>query len=145
MPDLVGGRLKMTEIRALVLTHPLAHSAIALHLRRMFRTGETRNFKFGTRQIPSQEWQNTPNGAWLGSSCQFFKFWDLTWICLSVVLLVTIGNDVLVDPALVGSIKFDRTRTLHQWNYEGMPYWSWCWSDATALDDHDNDLYIWIE
>ena len=38
-------------------------------------------------------------------------------ICVSVVLLVAIiGNGVLVDPALVGSIKFGGTRTPHQWN-----------------------------
>jgi len=36
------------------------------------------------------------------------------------VLLVAIENDVLVDPALVGSIKFGGTRTLHQWNSGGM-------------------------
>jgi len=43
-------------------------------------------------------------------------------ICLSVVLLVAIVNDVLVDPALVGSIKFGVTQTPHQWNSGGMPY-----------------------
>ena len=35
-------------------------------------------------------------------------------IYLSVVLLVASGNDVLVDPALVGSIKYGGTRTPHQ-------------------------------
>jgi len=52
------------------------------------------------------------------------KLYTLT-LTLSVVVLVAIGNDVLVDPVPVGSIKFVGTRTPHQW--------SWCWSDATAL------------
>ena len=43
-------------------------------------------------------------------------------ICLSVVLLVAIRNDVLVDPTLVGSIQFGGTRKHHQWNSGGMPY-----------------------
>ena len=32
-----------------------------------------------------------------------------------------IGNDVLVDSELVGSIKFGGTRTPHQWNSGGVP------------------------
>ena len=31
--------------------HPLAHPAIALQRRRIFGTGEAKNFKFGTREI----------------------------------------------------------------------------------------------
>ena len=43
-PDLI----KTTEIHALVWAYPLAHPVIAWHLRRIFGTGEARNFKFGT-------------------------------------------------------------------------------------------------
>jgi len=32
------------------------------------------------------------------------------------------GNEVLVDLALIGSIKFGVTRTPHQWNSVGVPY-----------------------
>ena len=35
-------------VHALVLAHPLVYPAIALHRRRIFGTGEARNFKFGT-------------------------------------------------------------------------------------------------
>ena len=38
---------------------PLAHPAIALHLRRIFGTGEARNFKFGKHwHVPSHGRQN---------------------------------------------------------------------------------------
>jgi len=43
-------------------------------------------------------------------------------ICRSVVLLVAIGNDVLVDHTLVGSINFGGTQTPHRWNSGGMLY-----------------------
>jgi len=66
-------------------------------------------------------------------------------ICLSVVILVAIGN-VLVDPALVGSTKFSGTQTPHQWNSGDMPYdvvmvMERCNGPRRLRDDDDDDVY----
>jgi len=60
----------------------------------------------------------------LGLRTTFLTTWRSAGalICLSVTLLVAIGNDVLIDPVFVGSIKFGGTETPHQWNSGGMPY-----------------------
>jgi len=48
MPDLVGSG-KNDGDHARVWAHPLAQPAFAWHMRRIFGTGEARNFKFGVR------------------------------------------------------------------------------------------------
>ena len=46
----------------------------------------------------------------------------VTSICRLVVLLVSTGDDALVDPALDGQIRFDRTRAVHRWNSGDVPF-----------------------